>query len=383
MNGYPVALMLFFTIIALNNQCNDVPTIALQDLMQKNLGIHYQLCDDQHHFNFEPFTISPWPHLQPSQGILQETFILTIPQGCTYSASLKIPGLIVTDYGLVEELMWPSAQRFMRRHSNFTLNHLPEPTKIPGRLAVIAQEGKAYAHWMIETLGRLALLEMHNIAYDYLYVSMDQRFKQETLQLWGIDLKKVIEPTNSTKHVQADELLVPSLVGRKYPPLNHEPLFCLYIQPWLLEFVRNKFLSVPMLQEINRSQFSKKVFISRKDTTLRRILNEDEIFALFANEGFERYELSKMSFLEQVSLFNNADTIVAFHGSGLTNIMFCKPQTQIIEFFQSRGDCTFWYLSQLLNLKHQCIKTIPFDLKNSMAHTSVPISIAKQVVNSL
>ena len=67
-----------------------------------------------------------------------------------------------------------------------------------------------------------------------------------------------------------------------------------------------------------------------------------------------------ITFLEQVELFHNAEIIVAAHGAGLTNILFSEPGTKVYEIFQEHEDDAFWYLSQLLNLNHTCIKTTEF-----------------------
>jgi len=360
-----------------------IPMVSMYDLMGATDDVAYIKCQNQLPFEFEPFPLSLWPTLQPHQGVLDETFIALIPQGLVYSHNQNIVGLVLTEYGFVQQLMWPSSIRFMYRHPRFQIKHDLDVTKIPGRVAVIAQEGKAYAHWMLETLGRLALLEIFGIDYDYLYVALDKAFKKETLSLWGVDLDKVIEPSGDTAYIQADELVVPSLIGRIVPAQGPDPLFCLYTSPEILKYIRHKFLTLSQLQDIDSSQFASRVFISRKKDSSRKMINEDEVFALFEAQGFVRYDLWDLSLLQQITLFHNAEIIVACHGSSLTNMMFCTPGTQVIEIFQQRGDCSFWYLSQQLGLKHHCVKTVDFDKKGGFADTYVSPEIMQDVINSL
>lgn len=342
-------------------------TVQLSNVIETN-GINYIECSDIITFNFSRFPLTVWPELQPASGMLNKTFIMTIQNGQVYSSG-NVLGLIMADKSFIEEFIWPSKARFIKRHPKFKQPELALPFMVAGKLAVIAQEGKAYAHWMLETLGRLALLEMHNIEYDFLYAPIDKQFKKETLQLWGIEGSKILEPLDSTSYIQAEELIVPSLISRTLPALDENPLFCLYAQPEVTQYVRNKFLSLPELEAVDYSKLSKKVFISRKDTSIRQMINEDEVFEHLKAYGFTRYTLSEMSFLQQVALFSNADTIIGAHGSGLTNILFCRPGTKIIEIFQTRGDCTFWYLSQMLNLQHICIKTVDFGRTNGPTNT--------------
>lgn len=358
-------------------------TVSLHDLMEIQSDMLYTSCYDRESFNFEPFPISMWPELQPSTGMIDKTFVVQIPRGQIYSVK-NIRGLIVQDKQFVEQFLWPSVTRFRARHKNFTIKKGVDFSFIPGKVAVVAQEGKAYFHWMIETLGRLALLEIFGKNdYDFLYVPASVSYQKESLQLWGIDISKVIEPLEKGHLLQADELIVPSLVCRPYPSWGKDPLLCAYPPLWLIHYIRNKFLSLPELQQISRNEFPAKIFISRKDSRLRQIINEDEVFAIFEKQGFVRYELAYMSLLNQIALFHHAHMIVGFHGSGLTNTLFCNPGTCIVEIFQERGDCTFWYMSQLLGLQHHCIKTMDFSLKGGISSHMIPVELIQEAARSI
>ena len=41
--------------------------------------------------------------------------------------------------------------------------------------------------------------------------------------------------------------------------------------------------------------------------------------------------MSSLSFLEQISLFSEAEIIIGLHGAGLSNLMFCQPNTKVVE----------------------------------------------------
>ena len=76
---------------------------------------------------------------------------------------------------------------------------------------------------------------------------------------------------------------------------------------------------------------TKNIYISRKDSNHRKINNEDELINYLKQFDFEIYELSKLTFLEQIKIFNQAKMIVSMHGASLTNLMFCHPQTTVVE----------------------------------------------------
>jgi tetratricopeptide (TPR) repeat protein len=66
--------------------------------------------------------------------------------------------------------------------------------------------------------------------------------------------------------------------------------------------------------------------------------------------------LESMDLNEQIALFASAKVIVAPHGSGLTNIMFCKPGTKVIELMSPNYiRHYYWAISQQLNLEHYYI----------------------------
>ena len=47
--------------------------------------------------------------------------------------------------------------------------------------------------------------------------------------------------------------------------------------------------------------------------------------------NFRIYQLSKLSFSQQIKIFNGSKIIVGVHGAGLTNFIFCKKNTKILE----------------------------------------------------
>lgn len=75
----------------------------------------------------------------------------------------------------------------------------------------------------------------------------------------------------------------------------------------------------------------RKVFISRLGASRRRLVNEDEVWLLLEPQGFERVRMEDMTFEEQVALMRETSILVAPHGAGLTNMIFCPKGAQIVE----------------------------------------------------
>ncbi|MBI2344844.1 glycosyltransferase family 61 protein [Candidatus Dependentiae bacterium] len=330
----------------------------------------------------------------PNKGVFDELFMLFIPNG-------RVQG--ERGYVFIKEQL-PDE---MARGDRFEcLQDIPkikdvDVKKVTGRVAVIAQHGADkqfanYYHWMCEVLGRLAMLEIAGVEYDWLYVGASKKFMKETLELWGVDFSKIIEPKDSNFCIQADQLIVPSLVINTSCGHKHAGNFQ---HPVILQYVKTKLFEAVQKQNIDISRFSKRVFISRKDAyNSRKIVNEDEIFELFEKKGFRRYELSKMSVAEQIMLMHNAEIVASEQGSGLVNILYCKQGTKVIEIFQALIDNCFWLISQVMQLEYIPIKTLPVDAdyfadwrdknftllyKAFGAQIKVPLDNIKKVVESL
>jgi capsular polysaccharide biosynthesis protein len=346
--------------------------ISLSQIIENNNQIKYIPCYPARTFTHKELPLATNHWLHPYTGLFKETFILNIPQGLVTG----LDGWIIVDDCLIQELIWQNVYLHKDGLHTAKQNH---PVTKKGRVAVIAQTGHSYYyHWMVEVLGRLALLELQNIEYDYLYVPMNAPYMKETLQLWGIDPSKII-PASDDYIVIADELIVPSLVSSVV--VHGLPRLVHYIPDYLVQYIRNKLLRALEKKDLT-TQFNKKVFISRQDATARKIINEDEVFALFEAQGFTRYHLTKLSILEQILLFKNAETIVGSLGSGLTNIIFCNPYVQIIELYQARRDSTIWNLSQMVGLaNHQCIKTTEFiEHREGQLDTEIPLEVIHKVI---
>lgn len=414
-----------FTTTSKTNSIN-IEIESIHNLLKTNPQITYIHCSDIEPFEYTPFPISRFPEFQPHKGLFDETFIVKIPNGivCSVASYIKYQNYIISEF-------IPTISTLTDQINGINRAPFKNVRQISGKVAVITALGDiCYSHWIYNILGRLALLELYNIEYDWLYVAYDKPYMKESLALWGIDPTKIIQPFNNTECIQAEELIAPSFIGARIPesyqyPLTYVPmekmcnywnvdpnttylpynkinpvidiappthipaqnyffyrnLLCgSYYIPWVIEYISKKLSS--KVTPLNKF-LSKKFFISRKDAKLRKTINEDEIFELFKPYGFERYILEQMPLAEQIALFQQAECIVAAHGTGLMNLIFCKPGTTVVEIYQGRSDCCFYYLAQIMNLKPYCIKTMEFNPADiwGYADTVMPVDIIQKFID--
>lgn len=344
--------------------------ISLAELHQLDPTIEYKQCFEVIPFEYQKLPFERDHILHPHAGFFLNSYIVTIPQGRVIGCD----GSIIFDQKLIRNFVWQNCFILKNIWDQMMQKNI---IAIPHTVVVLAQAGYSYYyHWLVEVLGRLALLEIENVEYDYLYVPYNRPFMKETLALWGIDSSKIIE--SSDEYIlQAQKLIVPSLVAQAQtygiPRLTH------YIPEYILMYVKNKLLEGYQKQQCNFN-FSKRVFISREDTIARKMLNEPDVFRYFEKYGFKKYTLGHMSIVEQISLFQNADIIIGSLGSGMTNVIFCKQSVKIFDIFQRRCDCTIFYICQTLGLEYHPIKTMDFiDENDGQYDAIVPLESLEQI----
>jgi hypothetical protein len=73
-----------------------------------------------------------------------------------------------------------------------------------------------------------------------------------------------------------------------------------------------------------------RVYVSRRRSD-RSFTNEAEIEAMLSQKGFAIVFTQDLDMADEIALFQQADTIVAPHGAGLTNLVWIKPGTRVVE----------------------------------------------------
>jgi hypothetical protein len=110
-----------------------------------------------------------------------------------------------------------------------------------------------------------------------------------------------------------------------------------------------------------RGGAKRRLLVARKGPT-RTIANLAEVQTLLSERGFETVYLEGLSMAEQIALFQGAEFIVAPHGAGLANLLFCERGTKVVEFMPTAEFRSFfWLIAQKLGLVHgiQFCETTP------------------------
>lgn len=76
-----------------------------------------------------------------------------------------------------------------------------------------------------------------------------------------------------------------------------------------------------------------KVYVSRAKSAKRAIANEKEVEEVLQKRGFKIVYAEELSLLEQINTVSSATEIVAPHGAGLANMVWCNKHVRVVEIF--------------------------------------------------
>jgi len=226
----------------------------------------------------------------------------------------------------------------------------PRPAVLRGEHCLLGTPWSGgYYHWLLEALPRLATFERFPaLAAAPLLVSGKlSPFQRETLALLGISEERVRELPAAVTEVE--RLFFPQI-----PAPTGNP------SPQAVAWLRSRLLPPA---GVTTPRPRRKLYISRRDAPQRRLINEEEIVRLVQRAGFEIVTLGTMSVADQIALFRETSAVIAPHGAGVTNTLFCPDGATIVELFGTNyvNGC-FWALANLCGHRHAFLTGEPTGL---------------------
>ena len=235
--------------------------------------------------------------------------------------------------------------------------------KIRGNVVSLLSGGAAktnYGHWMFDVISRYFLFKKKKLLKKnaYYYVPAYKfNYQKETLRYLGIKDEKIIS-SEKYKYIQGEEILCTT------HPFNHR---FSQIPKVIIRDLRLNFLSLKNKSNIRTHKrifinrdYSKVNFSNLKEYKNERILaNHHEVKNFLQKKNFYEFKLLNMSVADQIKIFSEANIIISMYGAELSNLVFCKPQTQVIELKNLNKSFDFLNLSKNSSLKHNQINIMP------------------------
>jgi len=255
--------------------------------------------------------------------------------------------------------------------------------KISGKVFSMVQGASGnqnYFHWLFDILPKLKLCSEHyNLKeIDFFYLPNLQKFQKQTLSIFEINENRILN-SELYRHIQANELFVVD------HPWYHKGYILdqvEFLPSWIAHWLRDTYLKYAKKIEVNE-----KIYVDRTESkfTHCQIQNDSEIFEILKKRGFSKYKVGELSFFEQIYLFNNAKIIIGAHGAAFTNLVFCKPNTKIVEIRpSSQTNNNYKRISEICKLDYRLIITKELEEnKRRMGDIYLPIKELENCIKSL
>jgi capsular polysaccharide biosynthesis protein len=209
-----------------------------------------------------------------------------------------------------------------------------------------------YYHWICESIFRLWMVRKK---LDKLTLLLPEFYRNADF------ITGSLEPFNITKIFYIPDgksVLVRNLCLPQIKPLcdSYNSQHLIQIRNFYHNYVTKKKIRVDKIERL---------YISRQFAPRRKVFNEGQILKILRKYNFVIFYPEKHSFLEQVAIFSNVKYLVGTHGSGLTNMLFMKQNSFVLELHKNKTNelqhpsFLFWYMAQALDIKyfHQSCET--------------------------
>lgn len=236
-----------------------------------------------------------------------------------------------------------------------------------------------YFHWFIDVMPRVWLARRSGfMPRDALWFlgPLSQPFQRPSLELLGIRADRICEvPSTATvafpRCINAAFAFNES-VGTLRPAFTSGQ----YYAGWSDDYFTELRTAAYTVLKLSNQPASKKIFIDRRNSTHRKMLNQNHVLSEVQNAGFEMVDPSAMEFADQVRCFSQARIILATHGAGLTNAIWSPPGAIVAELMPiGLNDVGYRFLAPMCGHRHVVMfcEALPHDLGVAYADIEVDL----------
>lgn len=229
---------------------------------------------------------------------------------------------------------------------------------------VTPEASNNFYHWYLDLLPRILLCKI--VIEDFssrniIIHSEPKKYEKEFYEYLGIDPDKII-CLNSYNVLPVSDLIVPQYT------FDYDRQLDIYEDnstKWkknIFDYVKKNVFKIDATVE-NQSL----VYLQRGENNRfgRNLIGEDKIIPLLKKIGFQIYNPINYSIKEQAEILSKAKCVVSIHGAAMSNIVYCKEDTLIIELKSpfNLPNC-FSNISKNFGLKYESIELKPIIPKN-------------------
>lgn len=266
-----------------------------------------------------------------------DKYLICIPNGSCFSGFSRLPdGRYLPECGTLIQSFLDSDRSRTRFHRN-RLN-------LDGDCYYLNNEySDNYSHWFRDGLTRL-IIALPSLPPDTRFIINDSlpSFKVDSLKALGISSDRLI-PVN-------DNYLLTRCERLWYATQSKDDIW----NPQAMHRVRDALMQ--FYCNANQSRGAR-IFISRNNTRLKRLENDDELMPVLEKYGYQSVALEKHSLSEQVNLFAGAQSVIGAHGAGLSNMLFSRSAhfIELTDHSRSTLELVYWIWSSILGHRYSMI----------------------------
>lgn len=235
-------------------------------------------------------------------------------------------------------LIEPTAQRMRLLHKN------PKPIEIDCAASFVDACAPNYAHWMTEVLPRVAVFcEVPAYAEVPIIVNagLHPNIMQSLALVVGNQRKVIALPVG--RSITVNNLVQTSVTG--YVPFERRNdklqghshgMFSSLAFASLLAKIK------PYMIQPKNEPWPNKIYL-RRNSGIRKVLNIDEVENVLFSNGYVAVESEKLDFIQQASIFYDAQYIIGSSGAALANFIFCGSNTRIGIMIGRLEGSSYWY----------------------------------------
>jgi capsular polysaccharide biosynthesis protein len=193
----------------------------------------------------------------------------------------------------------------------------PPAFHLPGNwTSIISYWSRGFHHWIMDTLPRLALLDRFPPDTRVLVPENLHPYQLETLSWFGVTQR--MRPT-AEQHLLIENFYFTS-------PAAMSGAFA----PYAVNFLQRTLLD----RRDAKFESPKNIYVRRVNVS-RGLVNDDEVTDFFTRRGWGILDTEQLTMAQQIQLFANARQVCALHGAALTNLVWCRPGTRVVEIVAS------------------------------------------------
>jgi len=208
---------------------------------------------------------------------------------------------------------------YLRDHPAYKRRFSLKRRRLSGNIySLLSLWAPEFYHWFHDVLPRLETALPHLPADTrFLINSNPKAWQLDSLIAFGIGRDRLeIQPDGM--HTRVERLWFAT-------PVGHSSLGSGLVMRRVANRLRRHFVDDNSAEKLHR------LYVSRRKAADRRIVNESEIKPLLEDHGIETVLCEDLSLAQQVRLFAKTTTIIGAHGAGLTNLIYCMPDSFVGE----------------------------------------------------